>query len=171
MSRRPVSALDASALPQRRSWFKTAVAFIPFLTLVVSAWVYAFHLHNLANQSMVHPKEKARSSTGAETDKSPSPATAAGKDNIVIGDSKDKIFYFVQVTRQERKKKNGGDLKKGCHTQQERGERMLVIHNTIVKKKLLFLQGVMLARDPSFFTDPAHVLLLFCFCFSISLGF
>ncbi|KAF9935933.1 Transmembrane protein 62 [Modicella reniformis] len=102
MSRRKVSAVDASVQqqPLRRSWLKTAVAFIPFLTLVISAWLYAFHLHNLANQSMVRSKDTARRSTttsGTEADHS-SPSPISVDEDIVMGDSKDGIFYFIQVS-------------------------------------------------------------------------
>ncbi|KAF8941374.1 hypothetical protein EDD21DRAFT_439564 [Dissophora ornata] len=100
MSRRPVSATDASAVvPPRRSWLKTAIAFIPFLTLVISSWLYALHLDTLANESMVRSKGLARNSLSKPDNDLPSHSSSnAGHDSVVIGDSKDNIFYFIQVS-------------------------------------------------------------------------
>ncbi|KAI1295983.1 Transmembrane protein 62 [Mortierella claussenii] len=100
MSRSTVTAVGtAAASPQRRSWIKTAVAFIPFLALVTSAWLYAIHLHSLANLSMVRSKEHFGaddSRSDSLSDLSSPPGT--DQDKVVIGDSKDNIFYFVQVS-------------------------------------------------------------------------
>lgn len=102
MSRRSVSPSTDSAQrmstanrPTQRSWFKTAVAFFPFLTLVISAWLYAFHLDKLANQSMVRSKELYPLKNTPKLD----PLFPSEQDSVVIGDSKDNIFYFIQVTQ------------------------------------------------------------------------
>ncbi|KAF9979431.1 Transmembrane protein 62 [Mortierella antarctica] len=98
MSRRPLSAAGSapstsSALDTRprRSWLRTAFAFIPFLTLIISAWLYALHLDTLANQSMVRSKASAKIAHAAKTAAGP----RGDQDSTVIGDSKDNIFYFV----------------------------------------------------------------------------
>ncbi|KAG0314209.1 Transmembrane protein 62 [Dissophora globulifera] len=94
MSRRLASTIDASgAVLQRRSWLKTAFAFVPFLALISSAWLYAFHLDTIASQSMV------RSSRGRHSNSdNPRASVASDQDNVVIGDSKHNIFYFIQVS-------------------------------------------------------------------------
>ncbi|KAG0054704.1 Transmembrane protein 62 [Linnemannia elongata] len=101
MSRRSVSPATTGSSQEStprltRSWFKTAVAFFPFLTLVISAWLYAFHLDKLANQSMVRSKElnphSAKNSFKQDT------TSPSEQDGVVIGDSKDNIFYFIQVS-------------------------------------------------------------------------
>ncbi|KAF9310747.1 Transmembrane protein 62 [Podila horticola] len=94
MSRRPASEL---AVPTTRSWLKTAIAFVPFLTLVVSAWLYALHLDTLANQSMYNAKVQSRQQQEQEQNQQQE-TQASSHDNVVIGDSKDNIFYFVQVS-------------------------------------------------------------------------
>lgn len=94
-------------MPTTRSWFKTAIAFLPFLTLVISAWLYAIHLDTLANQSMYNAKVQSRQQQVQEQ-KQQQESQASSQDNVVIGDSKDNIFYFVQVKafRKNRTKKN-----------------------------------------------------------------
>ncbi|KAF9114380.1 Transmembrane protein 62 [Mortierella sp. AM989] len=100
MSRRTISAIDSGAVaPQKRSWPKTAFAFIPFLALVISAWLYAVHLDTIANQSMVRSKDYSKQTTTQDPQNNPSsPSSSSVEDNVVIGDSNDNIFYFVQVS-------------------------------------------------------------------------
>ncbi|KAF9119027.1 Transmembrane protein 62 [Mortierella sp. 14UC] len=105
MSRRSVSpatdSAQGSSSPKAlntRSWLKTAVAFFPFLTLVVSAWLYAFHLDRLANQSMVRSKELLPKDSNSNSNSKDSFRLDSDKDSVVIGDSKDNIFYFIQVS-------------------------------------------------------------------------
>ncbi|KAF9897137.1 hypothetical protein BX616_006131, partial [Lobosporangium transversale] len=94
-------AAQQSQAPQKRSWIKTIFAFFPFLALVTGAWLYAFHLDRLANQSMVRAKKNIasdiKSSSRIEQSQSSSTApSTSNQDGTVIGDSKDNIFYFVQ---------------------------------------------------------------------------
>ncbi|KAG0046616.1 Transmembrane protein 62 [Gryganskiella cystojenkinii] len=107
MSRHQPLTMSSTPSPravQRRSWVKTAVAFVPFLTLVLGSWFYAIHLDRLANQSMVRSKESSRppaSSNNNDNDRNAQGTRKAGStenDDIVIGDSKDNVFYFVQVS-------------------------------------------------------------------------
>lgn len=98
MSRRPAPEL---AVQTTRSWFKTAIAFVPFLTFVISAWLYAFHLDTLANQSMYNAKLQSRQQQ-EQAQKQQQENQAPSQDNVVIGDSKDNIFYFVQVKKKKR---------------------------------------------------------------------
>jgi hypothetical protein len=70
------------------------VAFFPFLALVISTWLYAFHLDRLANQSMVRSKELNPLKNTPKLD----PLSSSEQDSVVIGDSQDNIFYFIQVT-------------------------------------------------------------------------
>lgn len=123
---------------------------------------------------MVHPKETVRSSSGAGSDaQSPSPAAAAGKDGIVIGDSKDKIFYFVQVKRQERKE-NEGWIRKGITVQNRREREKNACDHIVLLKEAPFLQGVMLQSILLSSLTPYVLLLLnlvrFLICISASSG-
>ena len=99
---------------QRRSWVKTAVAFVPFITLVLGSWLYAIHLDRLANQSMVRSKESSAApptnhrNTQTTTD-SLGAGSASRDDDIVIGDSKDNVFYFVQVRARTKKTQEEGE--------------------------------------------------------------
>ncbi|KAH7025564.1 hypothetical protein BKA57DRAFT_480317 [Linnemannia elongata] len=85
MSRRSVSPATTGLITRISTktdsgpWFKTAVAFFPFLTL-----------------SIVRSKElnphSARNSFKQDT------TSPSEQDGVVIGDSKDNIFYFIQVS-------------------------------------------------------------------------
>ncbi|KAF9348056.1 Transmembrane protein 62 [Mortierella sp. AD094] len=98
MSRRTISATDSGAVArQSRSWLKTAFAFIPFFALIISAWLYAVHLDTIANQSMVRSKDNSKQSN-IQQDQEQNIHPSSTEDNVVIGDSKDNIFYFVQVS-------------------------------------------------------------------------
>ncbi|KAF9411815.1 Transmembrane protein 62 [Podila epigama] len=108
MSHRPPA--KTSMGHSSRSWLKTTVAFVPFLALIGSAWLYAIHLDTLANQSMYNAKLQSRQQHQHESlengfwqrqqqqQQPQQPNATATKDSVVIGDSKDKIFYFVQVS-------------------------------------------------------------------------
>lgn len=96
-------ALFPHGVSQRRSWVKTAVAFVPFLALVLGSWLYAFHLDRLANQSMVRSKDSPSvppsNGRDSQTNTDRLGAESARGDDIIIGDSKENVFYFIQVTR------------------------------------------------------------------------
>ncbi|KAF8955180.1 Transmembrane protein 62 [Entomortierella lignicola] len=101
MSRRTISVTDSGAVtPQARSWLKTAFAFIPFLALVISAWLYAVHLDAIANQSMVRSKGVNKNTLVQDQNNGPSSFSSSHSkdDDVVIGDSKDNIFHFIQVS-------------------------------------------------------------------------
>jgi len=89
---------------QRRSWVKTAAAFVPFLALVLGSWLYAIHLDRLANQSMVRSKDSPAvpptnsGDTPTNTDRLGAESASRG-DDVIIGESKDNVFYFIQVKR------------------------------------------------------------------------
>ncbi|KAF9191012.1 Transmembrane protein 62 [Haplosporangium sp. Z 767] len=87
---------------RKRSWLRTAFAFTPFLTLVISAWLYALHLDRIANQSMVQSRNNIGNNLKKQTTSAEATAASfaapADQDSMVIGDSKDNIFYFVQVS-------------------------------------------------------------------------
>ncbi|KAF9433045.1 Transmembrane protein 62 [Entomortierella beljakovae] len=106
MSRRTISATDSgNVLPQKRSWVKTFFAFFPFLALVIGAWTYAIHLDTIASQSMVRSKsyskqqqQQQQSSSQQQQQQNDTPDSSLTKDDVVIGDSRDNIFYFIQVS-------------------------------------------------------------------------
>ncbi|KAF9584317.1 Transmembrane protein 62 [Lunasporangiospora selenospora] len=101
MSRRTAHATDASLAGHipRRSWIKTTLAYFPLLSLVLSSWLYAIHLDHLANKSMVRSRQLSDNKpTTPEFLKDSEHSRASEQDNVVIGDSKDKVFYFIQVT-------------------------------------------------------------------------
>ncbi|KAF9967914.1 Transmembrane protein 62 [Actinomortierella ambigua] len=87
-----------------RSLLRTVLAFAPFVALVVAAWSYAVYLDRIASRTMrASSTPDGRSAETASSPLAQQGAATAGQgwtedDDMVIGDSKDNIFYFVQVS-------------------------------------------------------------------------